>query len=374
MRSWEERCWIQHFCCINFALSGGVLGGDRLTREQLERLDELADSDNKYSNKEIADIICKEFARENLEPSTIWRRRRKRVQAQPDVLGKCTQFLGQVSAGNRAEPVVDAVYQQARLKHVEKLTEISEVLEGQLDLPRPHESGSWVPPQGNRYRVFAIYTGASRVISRPGFLWDPQAQASGGQFRLSVESDMYFPSLQSHLPDANLWSQFQTWEEQAHKYLLNCRHCVQEIIAACESETGANLLIDDEWPQEGIFWHFAQRIYSHYIYLAQGYSGIENFTYKPGSALSRLPEQGMICTLGHGASGIACHRDQSFVAVWQKVHKTLLTEDRPNWKANAEALVQEQKQLTEIGEPIQRALRSEIERGTFDRGSCELCP
>lgn len=287
--------------------------------------------------------------------------------------GSPERGLKESELSRRPQRTGDAVYQQAWLKHVSKLTGISEVLRGQLDLPLPHDAGSWMPPQGRMYGVLAIYTGRSRSISGPGYLWDPQAPTSGFQFRLCVECDIYFPSLQFHIPDANLWSQFRIWKDRVHGYLLNCRQFLQEIIADCESKAGSKLLISEEWPQEGIFWHFAQRIYLRYSYLAQGIS-LPNSKYERGQAPSRLPAQRMIYTLSDGGAPIACHHDQNSRAVWQGVHEKLLSEDRQEWKAKAEALLKEQKKLMKFVKPIQQALRFEIERGTFDRGSCKLCP
>lgn len=273
----------------------------------------------------------------------------------------------------RPQRTGDAVYQQACLNHVAKLTEISEVFRGQLDLPLPHDAGSWMPPQGKMYGVPANYAGGSRSFAERGYLWDPQAPPSSVQFRLSVEGDIYFPSLQFHIPGADLWSQFRTWKDQAHGYLLSCRRFIQEIIADCESKAGSKLLISEEWPQDGIFWQFAQSIYVQYSYLAQRIS-LPNSKYERGKTPSRLPAQGMIHTLSHGGVGIACHHDENSLAVWQGLHEKLLSEDRMEWKAKAEALVRERNLLMEFVKPIQEVLQFEIELGTFEHGRCKLCP
>ena len=51
----------------------------QLTHEELDRLYQL--DDDGHSHKEIADIICREFHRETLDRSTIYRRLKQRAES-----------------------------------------------------------------------------------------------------------------------------------------------------------------------------------------------------------------------------------------------------------------------------------------------------
>ena len=142
------------------------MGGPRVTQEEWKRIDELDEA--KVSTKEISDKICEEFERETLDTSTIWRHRRNRVQAEKS----------QAPVGSRGIAPVDAIYQRAGLKHVEKLTEVFQVFGDQLNLLPPHEAGSWMPPHEPGSGVLPIYTGGSQAMHSPGFLWNPAARRS----------------------------------------------------------------------------------------------------------------------------------------------------------------------------------------------------
>ena len=205
----------------------------------------------------------------------------------------------------------------------------------------------------------------------PYYVWEPQ-EAEPGIFRLEVEGDLYFQCLQEHLPDDKLWPWFEEWKTASAAYLYDCRQLVHWIIEECEGRTGTRILLDREWPLEGIFWYFAQTVYFHCTYLAGGYRGLKRLAYATNEAPSRLPEQERVHTLSHGGAGIACHRYIKAIKEWQEVHESLLAGDA--WRAEAEALVGRYKELAkELGKPIEKALRFEIERGTFQGGSCELC-
>jgi hypothetical protein len=89
----------------------------------------------------------------------------------------------------------DPLYQIAKVNHVRKLIDLAEKLQGQLWLPQPSDSGSWVPPQGYHYRLHTIHTGSNFVELGPHFLWELK-DVDPGIIRLAVEEEnLYFACL-----------------------------------------------------------------------------------------------------------------------------------------------------------------------------------
>lgn len=324
----------------------------------------LAGRDPRPTNAVIEEVVKEKFG-VNLDSKTI------RRYCKEAGLPTSNQTARGVAGGWRPPSAVwaaDAVYQQARLNHVRRLSEVAEQLEGQLYLPLPGDASSWVPPQGYLHRVLAICSGSHPLGLRPNYCWEPQ-EADPGVIHLGVEGDLYFPCLRGHIADNQVWTLFQDWKTTGAVYLSACHQLAQAIVKECEGRTGSRILIDEDWPQEGVYWYFAKRVYAHHTNLAQGYPGVGRIVYE----LKEEPqEQGIIPTLWHGDSRIACHQDREFLTEWQGVHQKLLVGD--DWKANAEALVREHEKLDEIAKSIRQVLRLEIERGTFDRGRCQLCP
>jgi hypothetical protein len=257
----------------------------------------------------------------------------------------------------------DAVRQQAGVNHVRKLIEVAEQLERQLYLPLPGDAGSWIPPQGYRHGVLALLTGRYFGLH---YCWEPQ-ETDPGVIQLAVEGNgLYFTCLHGHIANNKFWTSFDDWKTAGAAYLSDCRQLVQAIVKECEARTGSRVLIDEEWPEEGVYWYFAEQVYKHCTSRAQG--GLERIVYEE----KEEPQgQGIIPTLWHGGSRVACHQDRQLLTEWKGVHQKLLAGN--DWKANADALVQEHKKLGEMAKPIKKVLRFEIERGTFDGGTCQLC-
>jgi len=281
-------------------------------------------------------------------------------------------LIGEVSS--LTPKVQDAVYQNARLNHVHRLSKSAKELEKQLSIPRPLDAGSWVPPQGREYGVSAILTGSHPVTSKLGYEWIARAKTPG-TFKFAVEQDLYFPSLQAHVADGYIWEQYSELQKDAAEYLFSCRIFLSKIIAECERIICSRVMIEGQWSQEGIFWNFAERVYTHYTSIAMGFGGWSNdSSYKYGRSSSKVPAQGEIFTLAHGGAGIACHRNKRSLEVWKKLHKGLITDIRDDWNMGAAMLVKKHQQLATAAAPIKKVLLMEVERGTFDRGRCHLCP
>jgi len=141
------------------------------------------------------------------------------------------------------------------------------------------------------------------------------------------------------------------------------------------------MLIAEEWPQEGVFWYFAQQVYVHHTSHAEGLRGLEGLTF--GDLIqeihegfpkmqSRVAEQGTVFVLDYAGRYIACHRDEGILLAWRREHQGLLASD--DFTQEAKDLVAQHKALDELTDRIKEPLRKDIERGVFDRGRCGYCP
>ena len=277
-------------------------------------------------------------------------------------------LLGQSPSKRLENPAEDSVYRQARLAHIGKLAGVSVKFQKGLEPPGPYDMASWVPngEQGG-------YSGSLPPGIKRGYRWKTKGTGPG-IFQLAVEDDTYFPCLKAHLPDSNLWPKFLGWKEKAAEYLGSGRELLRAISNVCGQRSGSRLLIDSECPQEGIFWRFSERVFTHYTYLAWNSTGIAEWVYKHSRVQSRLPEQGLLHTLSHGGGDIAWHCDANVLRGLEEFHAALLSENNPAWTEAARDLARRHKQLKDFGAPIKKTLEIEIERGTFEQGRCMFCP
>jgi len=226
-----------------------------------------------------------------------------------------------------------------------------------------------VSPQGSDYDVAVMHTGNS--LARLDYQWDPHTTGPGS-FRFLIETNRYFPCLQGHIPDNTLWSDFEKGKENSAEYYYSCCQFLRVIIAECEQLTGSKLNL--EWARQGIFWQFAARVYSRYTNLAGGQIVFDRSAYAPGETPNRVTGEAILHTFSHGGAGIVCHTDLTVVTQWRTIYKALTQEIRHDWKMSAENLVMMYEQLKGQADAIQKVLEFEVDRGTFDRGHCQLCP
>ena len=239
----------------------------------------------------------------------------------------------------------------------------AKLLQEQLSLPPPHAAGSWVPSQGRQYHVSHLWTGTWEGIP---LRWEP-LRRSRGQLRLDVEDEEGFVGLKAHIPDEALWDSLDRWKVAGAEYLFACQRLVREIVRECQRCTSSSLLISQQWPRKGIFWDFAAQIYIHETEVAAGLSGLATFDYEVQG-----PNRCLLYELWHGSGGIGCHRSQRQLTSWRIIHSTFLGSQ--TWNRTAISLVRKHRVPEDLGGPIKKRLRSEIERGTFDGGRCSNCP
>ncbi len=241
----------------------------------------------------------------------------------------------------------DIVRQHAELDHVAKLKVCARLLVRQLTLDPPSSVKVWKAPI------------------------DPSPTVD--MLQLPIETDPLFLYLQGHVPDKDLWESFKGWKRHGFEYLRDCREIIQCIVAECERQSGTRLLNEKEWPQEGIFTTFAERVYVHHTQLAYPGDGSLEVEYSSGQTQpSKVKEQRDVWLLCHGYVGIACHRTKNSLIKWQTLHKNML--GKQAFTTRAQELGTEYLKLMDEAKPITAKLQEEIERGTFNRSSCPLCP
>jgi len=285
-------------------------------------------------------------------------------------------YLSKPSDSEHLEQLASSrlVVEVAAYRHVSRVSEVAKQLEAQVQLPPLSEAGSWIPPQGSSHSVRCIWTGVVQGIQGHTFNWEPTIDGPG-QMRFAVEADDYFPCLKNHVPNRGVWDRIEKWKSMGAECLLGCRRFVETIVTRSEKSTGVTgLLTDREWSQSGVFWYFAECVYSHHTQLAQWPQGmgLARHRYEFGTAPSRIPKQGPVHTLSHGGRGIACHRNKSVLERWGRRYRGLLK--NKELAEVADELAIKYGSLEKEAKAIKAVLREEIERGTFERGRCSLCP
>ncbi len=241
----------------------------------------------------------------------------------------------------------DIVRQHAVLDHVTKLKAVAERLVQQLTLDPPGSAKVWK--------------------AMPG------PEPTMGMLDLPIETDRLFSCLEAHVPDKDLWESLKGWKKHGFEYLKDCQEVLQGIVQECARQSGTTLLNERAWPREGIFTTFAERVYVHHTLLAYAGDGSLEVDYSSGqSRPSKVKEQRDVWLLFHGHVGIACHRRKNALIKWQTLHKNML--GKQAFATRAQELGTEHRKLMDEAKPITEKLQVEIERGTFDRGSCPLCP
>lgn len=312
--------------------------------------------------------ICARLSRsESLSQFSI-----ENVPSQDTVRREVNKRIAVELPNEHAEGVLGLARQQLTLEHIRKIGDYARMFMGQLELPPPHESGSWAPPRMAAFPIGAVWTRISGDFAEYPFYYWVSGEKRPGTLRLGIEKDdVYFGCLMAHLPDREIWDEFGRLKAGGAEYFYLCRQQVSFIVAECERTTGSAMFLDREWPQEGLFWSFAVWVYLAATYSAEGLPGLGNLEYELSEVLSSIPEQGTIYNLAFGGRTIGCHRDLGILKLWEEVHRRLLK--RVDLAEAAKLLVAQHQELNQQATSLRRFIRVEVERGLFDRGRRELC-
>ena len=265
------------------------------------------------------------------------------------------------------------VREEATLRHVARIAETAKTLDEQLHLPNPEDAGSWPPQLDNEKRIAPVWTGSFDLLNQPWWSWKPEERGKA-TFQLLVEQKEFFSFLQEHVPDDGRWGLLMPWKEGASNYLHTCHRLVQTIVREVWRQTDTNEILIEQWPQVGIFWAFAARVYWHHLMLTRWPSGkgLNGLSYRYEQSPSRVVDQGNIWTLWHGGDGIACHQSKELLEEWEGAHKILLAE--LDYSSCGKALLVHHKKLEDLIKPLKNLLQAEMDRGMFDGGRCLRCP
>jgi hypothetical protein len=235
-------------------------------------------------------------------------------------------------------------------------------------MPAPHDSGSWVPPTTSHRK--ALWT-CDRKVSRPEWHWEFEG-GWPGKLRLDVEDDIYFNSVQAHVPETDIWASFKEGESNGAAYLAVCRRLISRIVADCEHKTDAKIHTEKQWPKQGVFWEFARLVYRRATLRASGTPSQIPPVYDVGQLTGPGGTDSAAWILWCGMEAIAISNDKHLLGKWQKVQELILDSDY--YQNKAEQIVGDYRALNSLAVRFQRPLSMEIERRTFDTGECALCP
>ena len=120
-------------------------------------------------------------------------------------------------------------------------------------------------------------------------------------------------------------------------------------------------------------WGFVDRIYGHCTSTAEGLPVIKGRDYQvivPGWTVEQGKEVERF-GLKYGETRIAGNLDKQALETWRDIHSELL--GSAEFADRSKNLVSQYEKLEDLAEKVRQRLRIEIERGTFDRGQCQLC-